>query len=78
MIIVEGHLLCDMKIRGATAIVIREHLKTLLKRMERRKYSRKKIENNIVTEAIDYCGVNAVENYDSVYEVLGGEDAARR
>jgi len=77
MIIVEGHLLCDMKIRGATVIVIREHLKTLLKRMERRKYSRKKIENNIVTEAIDYCGVNAVENYDSVYEVLGGDDAAK-
>lgn len=76
-IILEGHLLCDIKIRGATAIVIREHLKVLLNRMRKRKYSKKKIEGNIVSEAIDYCGVNAVENYDSVYEVRGGGGAVK-
>ena len=75
-IILEGHLLCDIKIKGAVTIVIREHLKTLLKRMEKRKYSRKKIESNIVSEAIDYCGVNSIENYKSVYEVAGGRGAA--
>ena len=77
LVILEGHLLCDMKIKGATAIVIREHLKTILKRMEKRKYSRKKIESNIVSEAIDYCGVNSIENYDSVYEIWGGEGAVK-
>lgn len=76
-VILEGHLLCDIKIKGAVAIVIREHLNTLLKRMEKRKYSRRKIESNIVSEAIDYCGVNSIENYKSVYEVAGGEGAAK-
>ncbi len=76
LVIFEGHLLCDMKIKGATVIVIREHLKTLLERMEKRGYSMKKIESNIVSEAIDYCGVNSMENYDSVYEIWGGKGAA--
>ena len=69
-VIIEGHLLCDIKIRGAIAIVIREHLKTLLERMRKRGYSAKKIEGNIVSEAIDYCGVNSLANYGSVNEVM--------
>ena len=75
VVIIEGHLLCDMRIPGATAIVIRGHLKTLQKRMKARKYSRIKIENNTVSEAIDYCGVNAAENYMSVHEIMGGDGA---
>lgn len=74
-VIVEGHLMCDMKVRGATAIVVRAHLKTLLNRMRRRGYSAKKIEDNIVSEAIDYCGVNSLANYRSVHEVMEGDGA---
>ncbi len=74
-VIIEGHLLCDIKIRGAIAIVIREHLKTLLDRMRKRGYSAKKTEGNIVSEAIDYCGVNSLANYKSVNEVMGGSKA---
>ena len=77
LVIVEGHLLCDMDMPGATAIVIREHLRTLLKRMRKRGYGNRKIEDNIVSEAIDYCGVNAAENYMSVYEVMGGSAAVK-
>ncbi len=75
LVIAEGHLLCDIPIRGAVAIVIREHLNTLLARMKKRGYSKNKIEGNIVSEAIDYCGVNAAENYMEVYEVMGGTAA---
>jgi adenylate kinase len=71
-IIIEGHLLCDIRVNGAVAIVIREHLGTLLDRMEKRGYGRKKIEDNIVAEAIDYCGVNAMGNYTEVYEIESG------
>jgi adenylate kinase len=67
-VIVEGHLLCDIRIEGATAIVIREHLATLLKRFRKRRYKRQKIEDNIVSEAIDYCGINAQNHYRDVYE----------
>ena len=77
-VIIEGHLLCDIRIRKATAIVIREHLKMLLVRMRRRGYGTKKIEGNIVSEAIDYCGVNSLSNYDSVHEVMGGRKAVER
>ena len=75
LVIVEGHLLCDTAIRGAVAIVIREHLKTLLARMKKRRYRKGKIEGNIVSEAIDYCGVNSEENYMEVHEVMGGSSA---
>ena len=76
-VIIEGHLLCDMRIRGAVAIVIREHLRTLLSRMEKRGYRRQKIEENIVSEAIDYCGVNAARNYGRVYEILGSDSTVK-
>ncbi|MHB1830755.1 MAG: AAA family ATPase [Candidatus Micrarchaeaceae archaeon] len=75
LVIVEGHLLCDISIRGAVAIVIREHLNTLLDRMKKRGYRKGKIEDNIVSEAIDYCGVNSAENYMEVHEVMGGAGA---
>ena len=74
-VIVDGHLLCEMKIDGAVAIVIREHLHTLLKRLKQRKYGRKKIEDNIVSEGIDYCGIRAANYYKKVYELEGGKVA---
>ncbi len=77
-VIVEGHLLCDIRIRGAVAVVVREHPATLLKRLRSRGYPRQKIEDNIVSEAIDYCGVNAASRYRKVYEVESGEAALGR
>ncbi len=74
-VIIEGHLLCDMKIDNAVAIVLREHLATILKRLRKRRYSRQKIEDNIVSEGIDYCGVRAANHYRKVYEIEGGEYA---
>ena len=77
-VIVEGHLLCDIKVRGAVAIVIREHLDTLLGRLKERKYARQKIEDNIVSEGTDYCGVRASGLYSQVYEVAGGRGALQK
>jgi broad-specificity NMP kinase len=74
-VIVEGHLLCDMRIDGAVAIVIRERLATILKRLKKRGYSKQKIEDDIVSEGIDYCGVRAANYYRVVYEI-GGWDGA--
>lgn len=77
VVIVEGHLLCDLKVRGAVAVTVREHLNTLLSRMRRRGYKQRKIEDNIVAEAIDYCGVNSAGNYVDAYEVESGPGAER-
>ncbi|MDE1851320.1 MAG: AAA family ATPase [Candidatus Micrarchaeota archaeon] len=77
-VILEGHLLCDIRIKGATAIVIREHLGKLIARMEKRGYSKDKIRDNIVSEATDYCGVNASANYGRVFELMNDRKALPR
>ncbi|MEM3781875.1 MAG: AAA family ATPase [Candidatus Micrarchaeaceae archaeon] len=69
-VIIEGHLLCDIKIKNAKAIVLREHLEALMHRQEKRKYAKEKILENIVAEATDYCGQHAEEHYKEVYELL--------
>lgn len=74
-LLLEGHLLCDLRIRGATAIVMREHLSKLITRMEKRGYSAAKIRDNVVSEATDYCGANASANYKRVFEVMNDRGA---
>ncbi|HVA82617.1 MAG TPA: AAA family ATPase [Candidatus Aquilonibacter sp.] len=71
ILIFEGHLLCEIKIKGALAIVLREHLETLRKRLTQRGYPTEKIRDNIVSEAIDYCGFAAQKNYKLAYELMG-------
>ena len=72
-IILEGHLLCDMKIKNAKVIVLREHLKTLKRRMEQRGYEKRKIYDNLVAEATDYCGTEASKRYKQVGEFLSSD-----
>ncbi|MCL5008610.1 MAG: AAA family ATPase [Candidatus Marsarchaeota archaeon] len=70
-VILEGHLLCDMKIRGAIAIVVRCHLKDLEGRLSKRGYTGSKLSDNLVSEALDYCGIRASANYTTVFEIMG-------
>jgi len=72
-IIFEGHLLCDIRIRRAIAIVLREHLSILLQRLRARKYPAGKINENIVAEALDYCGQHAERNYTQVVELIASD-----
>lgn len=74
-IIIEGHVLCDIALKGAVAVVVREHLPKLVGRLAARKYSIGKIRDNVVSEATDYCGVNAALNYDHVFELLNDKNA---
>ncbi len=68
VVIVESHLLCDIKLKGALAIVLREHLPIIKKRLEQRAYGNDKIKTNLISEATDYCGIRAGENYPYVFE----------
>ncbi len=72
-VVLESHLLCDMKIAGASAIVLREHLRILEKRMTARGYRSEKIKANLVSEATDYCGLHAKNNYGHVIEAFTGD-----
>lgn len=74
-IIFEGHVLADLKIKGAKAVVLREHLGTIKSRLLKRGYPTEKIRENIVSEALDYCGASSYDNYAMVYEIMNGKSA---
>jgi adenylate kinase len=71
-VIIEGHVLCDLRVRGASVIVLREHLNVIKKRLLARGYGRDKVKANLVSEATDYCGAHAERNYARVYEMFSG------
>lgn len=75
VLILEGHLLCDIKVKGAVAIVIREHLNTVQRRLLKRGYEKDKLKDNLVSEALDYCGAHSTSNYKKVFEVWSGREA---
>ncbi|MDE1856031.1 MAG: AAA family ATPase [Candidatus Micrarchaeota archaeon] len=77
IIILDGHILCDIKVRGAKAIVVREHLKKIIYRLQERKYPDEKIKENVTSEALDYCGASAAYNYSEVYEIMNGKSALK-
>ena len=62
-IIIENHLLCDMKLPAKWVFVLRCKPEVLEKRMERRAYSTAKIQENILAEMLDYCTQKARKNY---------------
>lgn len=71
IIIIESHLLCDITIKDAVAIVLRERLATLRKRLEKRGYDVEKVRENLISEATDYCGVRSERHYRPVFEIFG-------
>ncbi len=73
VVIMEGHLLCDISVRGAAALVLREHLPALAGRLERRGYAREKVSDNVIDEALDYCGVHSRKHYANVLESFCGD-----
>jgi adenylate kinase len=61
--IVEGHLACEIKLPADYVIVLRTHPKTLKSRMQKRKYRKKKLEENLEAEMLDYC----VQRVETIY-----------
>lgn len=66
--IAEGHVLCEMRL-PATAVVLRASPRAIRRRLLPRHYSKRKLNDNIEAEALDYCTVMARENYKKVIEV---------
>jgi adenylate kinase len=53
--LVEGHLACEFFLLNDFVIVLRTHPNILRKRLKKRGYGKKKINDNIVVEMLDYC-----------------------
>ncbi|RMF88995.1 MAG: NMP kinase [Methanobacteriota archaeon] len=66
--VVEGHLAHLLGIEGLV-IVLRCHPKELEKRLARRGFSGKKLEENLEAEALDVCLVESLQRQGRVYEI---------
>ncbi len=63
LVIVEGHLGCEMELPVAKAIVLRCEPKELRARLAPRNYSPAKVSENALAEALDYCTVLCEKKY---------------
>lgn len=61
-VVIESHLLCEFPLRCDSVIVLRCDPRVLVRRLKKRKYSQKKITENLLCEYLDYCFIRALEN----------------
>jgi len=62
-VILEGHVLCEMKLKVDKVILITIHPETLEFRLEQRHYAPQKIMDNVFCEGINYCKKHVARNY---------------
>lgn len=61
--VVEGHLACEIPLPADFVFVLRTDPKTLKKRLAARRYGKKKLEENLLSEMLDYCVQRAEAEY---------------
>jgi adenylate kinase len=67
--IVEGHLACEMKLKCDLVIVCRTKPAVLERRLRKRGYPEKKLNENLMCELLDYCTIKSLSSYKKVYEI---------
>ncbi len=69
--IIEGHLLCEIRLKADFVVIIRLHPELLEGRLSIRRYAPEKIQDNVFCEGIDYCKKHSFRNYkkDKIIEV---------
>ena len=69
-IVIDGHLACEIPIKSDFCIVLRTSPDILRKRLEKRNYPKKKTEDNVMCEELDYCTQKAEINLKCpIYEI---------
>ncbi len=70
-VVVEGHLVCELKLKVDRVVVLRTNPRVLEKRLKKRGYAKEKIEENVLAEMLDYCTVASERNLKKarIYEV---------
>lgn len=61
--IIEGHLLCELKLKVELCIVLRAEPGEIMKRLEKKKYNIEKVFDNVFCEQTAYCLKHARKNY---------------
>jgi len=62
-LIFEGHLGCEIPAEADLVIVLRANPDVLRARMKKRGYAEEKIDENVMSELLDYCYQLSVKNY---------------
>ena len=62
-IIIEGHMLCELKLNADIIVLVRVHPEILEPRLRARGYSEPKVQENVFCEAVDYCKKYVLRNY---------------
>ncbi len=62
-VIIEGHLLCELRAKPDFIVLIRVHPEVLEGRLHSRNYSEEKVQDNVFCEGIDYCKKKVLRNY---------------
>lgn len=75
-LLVEGHLACEFPLPADLVVVCRTSPKLLEKRLSKRKYPRKKADENLMAEMLDYCTICSLANYPKrkVFEIDTGKE----
>ncbi|MEM3875525.1 MAG: AAA family ATPase [Candidatus Micrarchaeaceae archaeon] len=68
-VVVVGHLNPELNISFDVSFTIRTSLKTLEKRLKKRNYKKDKIKENLLAEALDYCGIKINKISKESYEI---------
>lgn len=72
-VIIEGHMLCEIKGKFDLIVLLRAKPEEIEKRLEKRGYKEEKVQDNVFCERIEYCKKHCKENYDKA-KILEIED----
>ncbi|MDD5171788.1 MAG: AAA family ATPase [Candidatus ainarchaeum sp.] len=61
--VAEGHLACEVRLPADFVFVLRTNPKTLKKRLAKRRYAKRKLEENLMAEMLDYCTQRSEKTY---------------
>ncbi|MFH1306345.1 MAG: AAA family ATPase [Candidatus Micrarchaeota archaeon] len=62
-VLVEGHLGCEIELKVQRVLVLRLNPVDLVNRLEKRRYSKAKVEKNMLAEVLDYCTLTSEKCY---------------
>ncbi len=74
LVLVVGHLVPELSAGQRITIVLRLDLKRLIMRLHKRNYPKEKIKENVLAEALDYCGIRVAGKCAEVYEAETDRD----
>jgi adenylate kinase len=73
--VLDGHLLCEIKLPVDLVFVVRMHPEMLEGILEKRGYNVDKVQDNVFCEGIDYCLKHAKRNYPGKVVEMRNEES---